>query len=208
MSRVSHNLKCIVAAALAIVTYSIPVGAQVSDPDAPQAPVVEQAAPEAQADLRDESALLAALAGADAVEAQRLDRQLQALWSKSGSASMDLLLKRGRDALDSEDTRAAIEHLTALTDHAPGFAEGWHARASAYFSAELFGPAVADLEHALVLNPNNYNAIFGLGAILETFGDKERAYQAYMRALALHPHHAEATKGRARLEPLVQGKSL
>ena len=90
------------------------------------------------ADSQDEALLLRQLAEADPAEAKRLDRQLQALWRKSGSASMDLLLKRGRDALELEYTNIAIGHLTALTDHAPDFAEGWHARASAYFAANLF----------------------------------------------------------------------
>ena len=161
-----------------------------------------------EADSTDEAALLQALGTADAVEAQRLDRQLQALWGKSGSAAMDLLLKRGRDAMEIDETGVAIEHLTALTDHAPEFAEGWHARASAYFDADLLGPAMDDLERALYLNPNNYNAMFGLGAILETFGDKQRAYQAYRRALAIHPHHEELTKAAERLKAEVEGQAL
>lgn len=161
-----------------------------------------------QADLDDETALLAALAEADADEARRLDRQLQALWDKSGSASMDLLLKRGRDALEVQDPRKAIEHLTALTDHAPDFAEGWHTRASAFFALDLMGPAVADLERALALNPNNYNAIYGLGSVLEMFGDESRAYEAYSRAQAIHPHHEEVTKALERLQPRVEGAEL
>ncbi len=166
-------------------------------------PVIAQ-----EADSRDESLLLQRLAVADRDEAIHLDRQLQALWSKSGSAAMDLLLKRGRDALEVSDTPAAIEHLTALTDHAPEFAEGWHARASAFFEAELFGPAMADLERALMLNPNNYNAIFGLGAMLEVFGDQKRAYEAYNRVLAIHPYHEEVTKAVERLRPVVEGEAL
>jgi len=202
MSNICPNLKPIVAAACMTVMYSVPLMAQSLEVtrEAPS----EQVAP----DLQDEGALLAALADADKAAAQRFDRQLQSLWSKSGSASADLLLKRGRDAMEVDDTRVAIEHLTALTDHAPEFAEGWHARASAYFNAELFGPALADLERALALNPRNYNAIFGLGAMLETFGDKKRAYDAYERVLALHPHHEDATNAAKRLGPQVQGTSL
>jgi len=161
-----------------------------------------------EADLQDETALLEALGQADPATALRLDRQLQALWGKSGSASMDLLLKRGRDALEVDDSRAAIEHLTALTDHAPDFAEGWHSRAKAFFEAGLYGPALADLERTLRLNPNNYNAILGLGAILETFEDPKRAYQAYLRAQAIHPHHEELGKALERLKPQVEGKAL
>lgn len=194
------------------IPFAAPAAAQVIGPDAlNQGPgmVVPQVQDEPGADLADEGALLSALAGAaSAAEAKRYDRQLQALWSRSGSAAMDLLLKRGREAIEIEKTRAAIEHLTALTDHAPDFAEGFHARASAYFHAELFGPAVADLERSLALNPSNYNAIYGLGAILETFGDKARAFAAYQRALALHPYHEDATEGVKRLKPKIEGRAL
>ncbi|WP_380992321.1 hypothetical protein [Sedimentitalea sp. HM32M-2] len=184
--------KAIVAAILAIVMNSIPLPVAAAD----------------QADMRDEAALLSALAVAGPDEARRLDRQLQRLWSDSGSAAMDLLLERGRQALQDEDPQAAIEHLTALTDHAPDFAEGWTARASAYFQADLAGPALADLERALALNPNNYNAMIGLGAILESFGDKRRAYLAYRRAQAIHPHHEDITKALDRLRSGVEGEAL
>lgn len=187
------NLKLTVAAIVAIVMISLPLATSLSAQEA---------------DLNDETALLEALSQADQAQALRLDRQLQALWGKSGSASIDLLLKRGRDALESSDTRAAIEHLTALTDHAPDFAEGWHVRASAYFEAGLFGPALADLERALALNPNNYNAIIGLAAMFETFDEPARAYETYLRAQAIHPHHEEVGKALERLKPGIEGKAL
>ena len=72
-------------------------------------------------------------AAQSAAEAERIEREIFLEWSKSGSAAMDLLLKRGRDALEVNETGAAIEHLTALTDHAPQFPEGWHALALAYY---------------------------------------------------------------------------
>ena len=40
-------------------------------------------------------------------------------WSKSGSPAMDLLLKRGEEALDQGDAVTAIGHLTALVETAP-----------------------------------------------------------------------------------------
>lgn len=209
------RLKPIVAASAIIVTYSLPALAQVVGPDAmpPEELPNFSAGSEStddvpQADLTDEAALLDALAHADPVAAKRYERQLQALWSKSGSPAADLLLKRGREALEVKDTKTAIEHLTALTDHAPEFAEGWHARASAYFAADLMGPAIADIEHTLALNPNNYGAIFGLGTILEAFGDKKRAYEAYLRAQSIHPHHEDISAAVERLRAEIQGKAL
>ncbi|MCA0928672.1 tetratricopeptide repeat protein [Ruegeria profundi] len=161
-----------------------------------------------QADSRDEAALLKQLAQSTPEQAIGIDRQLKALWSQSGSASADLLLERGREALDDGDTVAAIEHLTALTDHAPGFAEGWHLRASAFFGMDRFGMAAADLEHALTLNPYNYEAIFGLGLIFEIVEQPDKALKAYQRALAIHPHHEEVTNAVNRLKPQVEGSAL
>ena len=80
----------------------------------------------------DEAALLQSLALADAVEAARIEQRLVQVWSRSGSASYDLLLQRGTDALEAGNISVAIEHFTAVTDHAPEFAEGWHRRAQAY----------------------------------------------------------------------------
>ncbi|MGV6803542.1 MAG: tetratricopeptide repeat protein [Ruegeria sp.] len=161
-----------------------------------------------EADLRDEAELLRQLAAATPRQAIGIDRQLQALWSQSGSASADLLLQRGREALEEGDVDAALDHLTALTDHAPNFAEGWHVRASVFFGLERFGMAAADLEHALALNPNNYQAIYGLGLIFEILGQPDKAYDAYSRALAIHPHHEEVTNAVNRLKPQIAGKAL
>ena len=184
-----RNLKGIVTATAFFAAICPPLAAQTADPG-------------------DEKALLSALSEAGPKEAQRLERQLQALWRQSGSPAMDLLLKRGREAMEKGEVTAAIEHFTALTDHAPGFAEGWHMRASAYYEAGLYGPALADLQRALALNPENYAAIFGLGTILEGFGDAENAYRAYQRAQAIHPHHEDITKALERLKPEVEGKAL
>lgn len=152
--------------------------------------------------------LLETLRTAPAEAAETAERDLEREWSRSGSAAMDLLLKRGRDALAAGDYTAAIEHLTALTDHAPDFAEGYHARATAYFRAELFGPALDDLEVALALNPDNFNAIFGLGIVMEEFGDSRRAAELFRRVLALHPNHENAGKALEQLKRDGIGRTL
>lgn len=189
MGIATTNLKGIVAALFVTIMFSASSLAQ-------------------QADSKDEAELLQQLVQSTPEQAVGIDRQLKALWSQSGSASADLLLERGREALDDGDTLAAIEHLTALTDHAPGFAEGWHMRASAFFGMDRFGMAAADLEHALALNPNNYEAIFGLGLIFEIIEQPEKALEAYERALAIHPYHEEVTNAVNRLKPQVEGSAL
>lgn len=152
--------------------------------------------------------LMSDLAGADAVSAARLEREIQLEWAKSGSASADFLLKRGRDAVERGEFEAAIGHFTALVDHAPDFAEGRVARAGAYYLVGLLGPAVQDLEVALTLNPRHYEAIFGLGAIFEAIDKPTEAYAAYAQVKAIHPHHPDVTEAMQRLEPQAKGHEL
>ncbi len=138
--------------------------------------------------------LLEQLRNAPQGEAAKVAREVENLWSRSGSAAMDLLLQRGRDALDAGNFPLAIDHLTALTDHAPDFAEGFHARAQAYYRKGLYGPAMDDLERALALNPDNYNAIFGFAVMVQEFGNLPLAERLYQKVLALYPMHENAAQ--------------
>jgi tetratricopeptide (TPR) repeat protein len=152
--------------------------------------------------------LLADLKTAEPADARRIAKEIQLELSKSGSPAMDLLLKRGRDALKAGDSRKAIGFFTALTDHAPEFAEGWHMRAIAYAKADLYGPAIADLERALALRPRHFNAIFSLGSMMEEVNRPAMALDAYRRALAIHPYHEGLSGAVERVAPEVGGADL
>ena len=129
-------------------------------------------------------------------------------WSKSGSPAMDLLLKRGEDAMEAGDYPLAIEHLTALTDHAPGFAQGFHARATAYYNVEKYGPALADLERALALEPRHFGAMSGLAVILEELGMQDEALEVYYEVRTIHPHRENLSETIERLEKATAGRQL
>ena len=121
---------------------------------------------------------------------------------------MDLLLKRGQEAMQNGDLAAAIEHLTALIDQAPGFAEGWNARATAYFHAGYLGPSLVDIQHTLALNPHHFGALAGLGMILEATGKTDAARRAYAASLAIHPHQDGIRQALDRLEQESSGIEL
>ncbi len=129
-------------------------------------------------------------------------------WSKSGSPAMDLLLKRGRDAMRAGHPGLATQHLTALIDHAPEFAEGYNARATAYFQTGDLGPSVADIARTLTLNPRHFGALSGLGMIFEELGQPEKALEVYRAALAINPHLSDVKDAVKRLEISVGGQDL
>jgi tetratricopeptide (TPR) repeat protein len=152
--------------------------------------------------------LFARLKTAAAEEAGRIETEIWIEWSKSGSPAMDLLLQRGRDAMEMGDTGQAIEHFTAIIDHSPDFAEAWNARATAYYLAGEFGPSVADIAHVLQLNPRHFGALSGLAMILEESDRPERALEVYKAALAIHPQMQGAIEAVDRLETQAEGQEL
>lgn len=130
----------------------------------------------------------------------RVEAEIVRLWSQSGSPAMDLLLRRAGEAMEAEDHEAAVEHLSALVDHAPGFAEGWHARATAFYHMGEFSLALADIRRTLALNPRHFGALEGLGAILEEMNQPEHALRAVRAAEEINPNRPSLKEALARLE--------
>jgi len=152
--------------------------------------------------------LLQQLHDADPVGAAKIERELDLVWARSGSPSMDLLLTRGQDALEAGEVDTAIGHFSALIDHAPDFAEAYHRRATAFYRQEEYGLALSDLGFALTLNPDHFEAMYGLGVILETLGKEEEAFGAYSKVLDTYPTHERALEATERLRARVAGKTL
>ncbi len=152
--------------------------------------------------------LFARLADPNEPDWQHVEQEIMRHWDLSGSPSADLLLRRGKAALEAGETDRAIDHLTALVDHAPEFAEGWVARAAAYHAAGLYGPALYDLRQALVLEPRHFGALTGIGVIYEELGRVDVAHAAYEAALALNPHMEDLYDAILRLGPSAGGEAL
>lgn len=161
-----------------------------------------------QADEAELEALFEGLRGDDPAAAAQIEERIFDLWSQSGSPSMDLLLDRGRNALAEGNTKLAVEHFTALIDHAPEFAEGYNARATAFFQDRKFGLSLADIQKTLALNPRHFGAMSGLALILEEIGRPEDALAAWREVEALHPHREGLKEAVQRLERQVEGAEL
>lgn len=166
------------------------------------------AAATAGAQQNDLSDLYDSLREAGPEAASAIENRIWQEWSRSGSPTLDFLLERGRAALEAEEPALAVEHMTALIDHAPGFAEAWNMRATAYFQQGLYGPSLEDIRMALALNPRHFAAMSGLGIILEEIGEKEAALEAWRAVVAIHPHQMGAAEAIERLEREVAGATL
>ena len=152
--------------------------------------------------------LFGALRTAEGEAARAIEVKIIEEWSNSGSPAMDLLLERGREAMEKEDWELAIDHFSALVDHAPEFAEGWNARATAYFQAGRLGQSLADIRQTLELNPRHFGALSGLGVIMEELGEEEAALQAWRGVEELSPNRPDLEQTLERLERETLGQTL
>ncbi len=181
--------KTLFALAVALIGLTSPVSAQ-----------SVSALQERETDLDE---LYAELKSADQANWERVQDRIFKLWARSGSASADLLLERGMDALEADNVDRAIEHFTALTDHAPDFAEGWSARATAFYLSDEYGLALLDAQRALALNPRHFGVLTGVGIIFEELQEYDAALAAFKAAFELNPHPEHVKMAIERLERRV-----
>lgn len=186
MASLTHRIKCTVAAFAVTIAFTAPVAAQETDLDA----------------------LFQELIEADEATHARVADRIRSRFERSGSASMDLLLRRGSEAAEDSNYAVAIEHFTALIDHAPEFAEAYHSRASAYFAVGLIGPALDDLRQTLVLNPRHFEAMFGVGIMLEELERDADAIAAFEAIQQIYPLDPQAAAALDRLLLKTQGQAI
>jgi tetratricopeptide (TPR) repeat protein len=139
---------------------------------------------------------------------EKIEGEINRIWAQSGSPAMDLLLSRGNEALEAEDYLAAVEHFSALIDHAPDFAEGWNGRATTYYLMGEYGLSISDVEHVLALNPRHFGALAGLAFMLEAMGEPELALRALHAVQELNPNRPNINDAVTRLEKMTGDAEL
>ena len=160
----------------------------------------------AQTPILDE--LFTELQGEEPEDWRATERKIWKEWSKSGSATVDMLLERGRKEMEKGNYGDAIGAFSTVIDHAPEFAEGWNARATAFFMVDRYGLSMEDIEQVLRLNPRHFGALSGLGMILERLDRPKDALKAYQEVLRVHPHRRDTLEAVERLEARLEGEAL
>jgi Tfp pilus assembly protein PilF len=143
-----------------------------------------------------------------AEDAHPIEEKLQAMFRVSGSPSIDLLMTRALTVQGAGDVKTARQLLEAVTNIAPGYAEGWHVRASMEQGAGDDTAALVSLQKAVLLNPRQFKALSELADMLEDYGDKAGALKLYRRALDLDPQLEEAAHKVRALTQSVEGRDI
>ena len=153
--------------------------------------------------------LFAQLAKADnAEEAKPIEEQILEIFQQSGSPTADLLMARGTAAHVGGDDKTARALFDSVTDVAPNYAEGWHARALLDADAGDDEAAMFALQKTVALNPREFTALNQLAQMVEDYGNKDGALKLYKRALALDPQLEGVAKHVKALEREVEGQGI
>ena len=140
--------------------------------------------------------------------AEKTVDQIQRVWAKSGSATVDLMLLWAGKAMTDSRRAAAFDFLDQAILLKPDFAEAWNKRATLNYMASDYGKSLADIEKTLQLEPRHFGALMGLGAIREATDRKKPALEAYMRVLAIYPTLKSAQDAVGRLSEELTGQRI
>ncbi len=141
-------------------------------------------------------------------DAKPIEEKIGGIFLTSGSPSVSLLMSRAAAAQTAGDNDTAKKILEAVTDVAPGYAEGWHARANLQRATGDDSGALASLERVILLNPRQFAAMYELGSMLEDYGNKAGALKLYLKALELDPQLEGARKHVDALTRDVKGQDI
>ena len=136
----------------------------------------------------------------------RIEGTIWGLWLQSGREDVDRLMEQGMEAMSGNRLRESIGIFARVVDLAPGFAEGWNKRATAYYLAGDLEASLRDVERTLALEPRHFGALSGLGLIRLAQGDELGALLAFEAVLELHPRAPAAVFQVRRLREKLEVK--
>ncbi|WP_375565979.1 hypothetical protein [Oceaniradius stylonematis] len=142
----------------------------------------------------------------DARRADNLADAIWAQWHRSGSASIDLMMKWSNEAAGKRRYAMALDFLDQVVIRAPDFAEGWNRRATLHFTMNNYAKSMNDIHKVLALEPRHFGALTGMATILERTGNKAAALEAWQRALEVYPAMRSAQEAVIRLSDDLAGE--
>lgn len=147
-------------------------------------------------------------AAGEGAESEQLAQAIWSIWLDSGSDTVDLLMQRSVRAMQARRMDEALGLLTTIVELKPDYAEGWNKRATVLYLIGRFEASLKDCDKVLELEPRHFGALAGMGMIYNQLDDDEKAYDAYKRALAVHPHMPGPKQEVKRLTPIVEGERI
>ena len=140
--------------------------------------------------------------------AERIARAIQDEWSRSGSASVDLMMQWAQKAAAAGTFNVALDFLDQVVTLQPDYAEGWNRRATVHYMMKDYARSMADIDRTLKLEPRHYGALSGLARIMSETGRKQPALNAWQRVLDIYPALRSAQDQLSTLSEDMAGQAI
>ena len=137
-------------------------------------------------------------------EAATITRQIWNLWHKHDDENVQLLMAQGRRLMSRGNFGEAIIYFTEAVKIAPEFAEGWNARATAYYLMGDLDLSTQDVKRTLRLESRHFGALSGQGSIFLQLQNNHAALAFFEKALEYNPHMAQVTENIERIREFDQ----
>ncbi len=144
----------------------------------------------------------------EAEDGNLIAEEIWAIWLDSGSASVDVLLRRGTAAGKQGDRKLARRMYDHVTTIMPDYAEGWARSGRLAYEQQDYNRAVVELTQALILEPRHFYALWSMGNILESLGRQDEALKVYREAFELYPSMPQIKQRKEALEATLEGAIL
>ena len=142
----------------------------------------------------------------DGEQSELIAEEIWALWTRSGSATIDLALRRGTDAQTKGDIKLArrmFDHVTTLD---PDYAEGWARSGRLAIAENNHDRALVELTKALIIEPRQFYALWSMATVMEKLERHDDALEIYNEAHRLYPKLEPVAKRRDALKGSVEGE--
>jgi tetratricopeptide (TPR) repeat protein len=130
----------------------------------------------------------------DPVAAGDIATEIWAVWNDSGSPTVNLLMQWADKAMNEHRFSAALDYLDQAIALKPDYAESWNKRATLHYHAGNLAKSMADISHALALEPRHFGALWGMAMILEQSDQDKEALKVWERLLEIYPANQDAQK--------------
>lgn len=140
--------------------------------------------------------------------AKAIEQRIDATLLETSSDTTNLLMARARATLQVREFNTALELLDAIIEINPRYTEAYAQRATLFFVQKDLYRSLADLRVVLAHEPRHYQALAGLGTILQDLGDDKRALEAFRRAIEINPHIDNIPELVKRLKIKVEGREI
>lgn len=134
--------------------------------------------------------------------------EIVAIWMESGSASVNLLLRRGSEASAKGNPKLARKMYNHAVDLEPEFAEVWARSARLALTQKDYNRALNESLKTLELEPRHFYTLWTLGNVLEVLNRPDEALETYREANRLYPELKVVKERLEQLEIEIGGTVL